>query len=304
MPVIISTGSNPQDLRPGIRMWYGSAYPIYDTKYDKLFDVKIPEDRNYEEDVMMSTLGLAQVKSQGGSVTYDAGGQMFSTQYPHIQYGLGFIITSEMMEDGIALKNGEIMAKAMKLSMLRTREIVAAGTYINAFSSTALMSGGDLVCLASNAHPTPGGNFSNVPVAPGSLAEATLEQMVLDVMNFKDNRGEIIGVKPEKLIVPLGLQFTATRILNSVLRIGTADNDINALRDMGMLPGGVVVNPYLSSQTNWFIKTDQGGLNFFNRKDLTMSNDNEFDTENAKFKVLMRFSVGWSDPRSLYGVNS
>lgn len=197
-----------------------------------------------------------------------------------------------MLEDGVALKMGKIFAESMKQSMLRSREIIAAGVYINAFTSTVKMDGGDGVQLASASHPTSGVNFSNVPSTAGSLSEATLEQMVIDVMNYTDNRGQLIAVRPDKLIIPIALQFTAQRVLNSVLRAGTADNDINAIRDMGMLPGGVLVNPYLTSTTNWFVKTDQEGLNFFNRKDITMSDDNEFDTNNGKFKALMHLSVG------------
>lgn len=300
----ISTGLFPQDLRPGIRMWFGAAYKLYDTKYDKILDVKVPDDRAYEEDVMMSNLGLAQLKSQGAPVAYDSGNQLFTTRYPHIQYGLGFVITEEMLEDGIALKMGKIFAESMKQSMLRSREIIASNVYVNGFTSSAVMDGGDGVQLFSSAHPTPQGNFSNVPTSPASLSEAALEQMVIDVMNYKDNRGQLIAVKPDKLIIPIALQFTAHRILNSVLQNNTADNAINAIRDMGMLPGGVVVDPYLTSTTNWFVKTDQDGLNFFNRKDITMSEDNEFDTNNGKFKSLMRLSVGWSDPRAGYGVNA
>jgi hypothetical protein len=301
---IITTGSFPQDLRPGIRMWFGSAYKIYDTKYDKVLDIRVPDDRAYEEDVTMSTLGLAQVKTQGAPVTYDEGNQMYSTRYTHVQYGTGFVITEEMMEDGIALKMGKVFSEAMKLSMLRSREIVAANVYVNGFTSSAVMDGGDGVQLFSSAHPTQGGNQTNVPASAASLSEAALEQAVIDIMQYKDNRGQIIMVRPDKLIIPIALQFTAHRILASVLKNDSADNAINALRDLGMLPGGVVVNPYLTSTTNWFVKTDQPGLNFFNRKDISMSEDNEFDTNNGKFKALMRLSVGWSDWRAGYGVNS
>jgi hypothetical protein len=304
MSGLISTGSFPQDLRPGIRMWFGSAYKLYDTKYDKILDVKVPDDRAYEEDVMMNTFGLAQVKTQGAPVEYDTSNQFYSTRYDHIQYGLGFVITQEMMDDGIALKLGEVFSKAMKQSMLRSREIIGANVYVNGFSSSYLMQGGDGVALFSASHPTSAGNLSNVPSAPASLSEAALEQAVVDIMNYKDNRGQLIMTKPDKLIVPLALQFTAARILDSVLQSNTANNNINALRDLGMIPGGVVVNPYLTSASNWFIKTDEPGLNFFNRKDITLSDDNEFDTENGKFKALMRLSVGWSDWRAGYGVNA
>lgn len=303
MPTM-STGFFPQDLRPGVRMWFGAAYKSWETKYDKLLDVKVPDDRAYEEDVMMSGLGLAQVKTQGAAVQYDAGIQLFSTRYEHVQYGLGFVVTEEMMEDGVALKHAQTFSENLKLNMLRTREIISANVFNNAFSSSALMQGGDGVSLGNNAHPTAAGNFSNVPTTAGSLAEATIEQMVIDVQNYTDNRGQRIMVVPQTLIIGLNLQFTAERILKSPLRSASADNDINASRQMGILPGGVVVDPFLTSSTNWHVRTDQPGLNFFNRKDITLSDDNEFDTENAKFKGLMRFSTGWSDPRAGYFVNS
>lgn len=301
---IMSTGSHPQDLRPGVHMWFGAAYKMYETKYDKILDVKQADDRAYEEDVMMSNLGLPQVKTQGAAVQYDNGNQLWSIRYPHVQYGLGFAITQEMMDDGIALKKAQIYAEALKQSMLRGREIQAANVYANGFSVPTSTEGGDGVAVFSNAHPTPAGNFSNVPSSAGTVAEATIEQACIDIGNYKDNRGNLIFVRADKIIVPLNLQFTVHRILNSVLRSGSSDNDINAIRDMGMLPGGVVVDPYLTSTTNWFIKTDQQGANFYNRKDIVLSDDNEFDTENAKFKGLMRFSVGVSDPRAVYGVNS
>ena len=172
MSGIISTGSFPQDLRPGIRMWFGSAYRLYDTKYDKILDVKVPDDRAYEEDVTMSTFGLAQVKSQGAPVTYDTTNQLYTTRYDHIQYGLGFVITQEMMDDGIALKLGEVFSKAMKQSMLRSREIISANVYVNGFSSSYLMNGGDGVALFSNAHPSQAGNLTNVPASPASPSAA------------------------------------------------------------------------------------------------------------------------------------
>jgi hypothetical protein len=301
---VINTGSFSQDLRPGIRMWFGNAYKIYDTKYDKILDVKVPDDRAYEEDVMMDNLGLAQTKTQGAPVQYDSANQMFSTRYDHIQYSLGFQITEEMVEDGVALKTAQIFTESLKLGMLRSREIICANIYSNAFNSANLMDGGDGVSLGNTAHPTPAGNFSNVPSSIASLSEASLEQMVIDVQNYKDNRGIIVAIKPDKLIIPIALQFTAHRILKSVLRSSSADNDINALRDMGMLPGGVIVDPYLTSTTNWYVKTDQPGLTMFNRKDITLSEDNDFDTNNMKVKGLMRLSAGWSDPRAGYFVNS
>ncbi len=300
----MSTGSFPQDLRPGIRMWFGDAYKAYDTKYDKILDVKIPEARNYEEDVMMGALGLPVLKTQGAAVEFDQGNQMFSTRMTHLQYGLGFIITEEMSEDGIALKTGKLFAENLKLNMLRGREIFAHNIYINLFSSTLQdgMEGGDGVAPAASNHPTLAANFSNVPSSAAALSEASIEQAVIDIQQFTDNRGIIIAVRPAKLIVPLNLQFTAERILKSPLQSASANNSINAVRNMGMIPE-IVVSPYLTSTTNWFVKTDQPGLVFYNRKDITLSDDNDFDTENMKTKGLMRMSAGVSDPRAIYGVN-
>lgn len=302
----MSTGNFPQDLRPGINEWFGAKYKIYDSKFDKILDVKIPEDRAYEEDVMMSGLTLATLKTQGAPVTYDMGNQLFSTRYVHLQYGNGFIITEEMLEDGVALKLGKLYAESLKEGMIRTREIFAALVYINGFTAAYTgtgLEGGDGAALFSASHPSPAGNLSNVPSTPASLSEAALEQAIIDIQNFKDNRGQLIMAIPDKLVLPLNLQFTAERILRSPLRSGTNDNDINAIRNMEMLPGGVIVDPYLTSTTNWFVKTNQPGLNFFNRKDIQLSDDNDFDTNNMKVKGLMRFSAGYSDFRAGYGVN-
>lgn len=304
MVSIINTGSAPQNLRPGIHEFFGTAYEMYATEYDKLFDIKVAEKKAYEEDVTISGLGLATVKPQGSAVEYDSGNQLFSTRYTHVQYGSGFQITEEAMDDGVAIKLAEVFAKSLKLSMLRTRETVSAGTYVNAFSSSFQMDGGDGVQLCSNAHPTVAGNQSNVPATIGALSEATIEQGIIDIQAYVDNRGQKIMVIPRSLIVPPALQFTAERILASPLRSGTNDNDINALRSLGMIPDGVHVNHYLTSTSNWFLRTNQDGLQFFNRKDITLSDDNVFDSENMKFKGLMRFSVGWSDFRAIYGVNA
>ncbi len=300
----MSTGIFPQDLRPGIRMWFGSEYKLYSTIYDKILDVSVPDSRAYVEDVAMSTLGLPQVKTEGAPVTYDSGNQLYSTRYRHVAYALGFNITQELMEDGDALKAGQKMASALKLNMLRAREIISAGVYYNGFSASTTVEGQDGVALFSASHPTPAGNLTNVPTNPAALSEASIEQMVIDVALFKDNRGQIIHCLPKKIIVHPNNQFNARRVLGSVLRSGTADNDVNALKDMGMLSSDdVIVDPYLTSTTNWFVRTDQPGLNFFNRKDITLDDDNEFDTNNMKFKGIMRLSVGHSDFRSAYGIN-
>lgn len=170
---IITTGSFPQDLRPGIRAWFGAAYANFDSKYDKIFDIKEADERAYEEDVMMNGLGFAVVKPQGSPVTYDAGQQEYSVRYIHTVYGLGFVITQEMIEDGIALRKAQLFTESLKMSMLKTREVICASVLNNAFSLSYKMQGGDGVQLGSNAHPTRNGTQSNVPVTAADLSEAS-----------------------------------------------------------------------------------------------------------------------------------
>lgn len=306
---LITTGDFAQNLRPGINTWAGLTYESFPTLYDKMFDVEEGEARAYQEDVMSSTLGLALVKPQGSPISYDKGEQAWSVRYTHVMYALGFIITLEAIEDGTGIKLAEVHTKALTESMLKTRETICANVLNNAFTAGNTMAdfgtglGGDGVILASSAHPTRSGNQSNVPVTPADLSEAALEQAIIDITNFVNDRGLRIMAVPKKIIVPNALQFTIDRILKSPLRSGTADNDINALREKGVFSDGIVMNPYLSSSTAYFIKTDIKGLKFINRKDIMVSDDNDFDTTNAKFKGIMRFAQGWTDWRSIYCVN-
>lgn len=301
---LLTTSTIPENLRPGIRAWFGAYMNTYETIYDKIFDVKVPDARAYEEDVTLSALGLPKVKTQGADVSYDAGQQLYVTRYEHVQYGLGFVITEEAIEDGVALKLAQTFAENLKLNMLRGREIFTEAVLDNAFASV-YMQGGDGVCLGSSAHPTAAANFSNVPTSPATLSEASLEQAVIDISLFTDNRGLLLHCRPEKIQIHPNNMFTAQRILASTLRSNTTANDVNAIKDMGILSADkVVVQPYQTSTTNWFVRTDQPGLIMFNRKDITLSEDNAFDSNNLKTKGLMRMSAGWSDPRAIYCVNS
>jgi hypothetical protein len=304
MAGIITTGLTPENLRPGIREAYGMAYQEKPTVYDKILEVLKPSDRAYEETFMMSSMGLPQVIEEGDDVKFQNGQQMYTTRLRHVQYGLGFIITQLAMEDGVAIDLGEAYSKALKMNMLRARDIIATQVYSNGFSTPTNIEGGDGTALFNNAHPTVTGNQSNVPVTAATLSEATVEQAITDISLFKDNNGQIINCLPTKLIIHPNNKFTARRILGSPLRSGTADNDINAVRDLGDLSAeDVVVDPYLSSTTAYFFRTDQPGLVFYNRKDMVLSDDNDWDTENMKFKGLMRFSCGHEDWRAGYGVN-
>lgn len=304
---IMSSNTFPQDLRPGVHMWYGTSHENYPAVYDRILDVQEAGKAGtlaYEEDVMISGLGLPQVRPEGSPSDYDVGKQLYSTRYVHVEYSKGFAITRIMMQDGIALKNGELFAKDLKQNMLKARDIVATNVYVGGFSPPTSTQGGDGVAWFSASHVTPAGNQSNVPTLAATLSESSLEQMHLDVGQYKNKRGTLIYARAQKLIIPQTLQFTAARILKNTDRPGTADRDINAQVVLGMQPE-VVVNPYLdsSSTSHWYVGTDQRGRCFYNREDMTLSNDSEFDTDNMKFKGTMRFSCGQSDFLCGYGVN-
>lgn len=270
-------------------------------EWDKLFE-KNTSDKAYEEDVGLSPLGLAQVKAEGASITYDTERQGFTSRYNHVVYGLGFIITREIYEDDQYAKVGAQKAKALARSLRQTKEIVAANIYNRAFTPGYV--GGDGMVLCSTAHHNvAGGTYRNKIATDADLSEAALEQAVIDIAGYRDDRGLLIAAKPEKLVIPYQLQFEAKRILGADGRVGTDLNDPNVLKDMGLF-SQVVVNHYLSStgSDDWFILTNvKDGLKYFERRADQFEQDNDFDTENAKFKATARYSFGWSDPRAIYG---
>lgn len=301
MSGVITSSSFSKLLWPGLNAIYGKAYNDYPVEWDKLFE-KNTSDKAYEEDVGLSPLGLAQVKSEGASITYDTERQGFTSRYNHVVYGLGFIITREIYEDDQYAKVGAQKAKALARSLRQTKEIVAANIYNRAF--TAGYVGGDGIVLCSTAHlNVAGGTYSNKAATDSDLSEAALEQAVIDIAGYRDDRGLLIAAKPEKLVIPYQLQFEAKRILGADGRVGTDLNDPNVLKDMGLF-SQVVVNHYLSStgSDDWFILTNvKDGLKYFERRADQFEQDNDFDTENAKFKATARYSFGWSDPRAIYG---
>lgn len=301
MSGVITSSSFSKLLWPGLNHIYGKAYNDYPVEWDKLFE-KNTSDKAYEEDVGLSPLGLAQVKSEGASITYDTERQGFTSRYNHVVYGLGFIITREIYEDDQYAKVGAQKAKALARSLRQTKEIVAANIYNRAF--TAGYVGGDGIVLCSTAHlNVAGGTYSNKAATDSDLSEAALEQAVIDIAGYRDDRGLLIAAKPEKLVIPYQLQFEAKRILGADGRVGTDLNDPNVLKDMGLF-SQVVVNHYLSStgSDDWFILTNiKDGLKYFERRADQFEQDNDFDTENAKFKATARYSFGWSDPRAIYG---
>jgi hypothetical protein len=295
---IITSGSFPKALWPGVKKWYGMAYEDYPVQYDKLFD-KSTSDRAWEEIVGTSGLGLAVVKSEGAPVTYDSEQQGFTSRFQHVNYALGFIITQEMMDDDQYMIVGERRSKGLARGMRQTKEINGANVYNRAFNTS--YTGGDGKAMIVSDHPNvAGGTWSNVIGTAADLSEASLEQAVIDIQGFTDDRGLLIAVTPKSLIIPRQLTFEAQRILKADGRVGTDNNDPNVLKMLGSIPE-VVVNQFLTDSDAWFIRTSVEGLHYFERKADSFAQDNDFDTENAKFKASGRYSFGWSDPRSVYG---
>ena len=297
---IINTGSFSKALWPGINAWYGKAYDEYRVEWTDLFN-KYTSRKAFEEDVGVTSFGLFQVKPEGSGVTYDTEQQGFITRYTHINYALGFIITKEMFDDDQYDVAGERRAKSLAYAARQTKENVAANVYNRAFSSS--YTGGDGVSMINASHPNVvGGTWSNTPSVNANISEAALEQAVIDIARFKNDRGLLIQVMPESIIAAPEQMFEFERILKSQYRVGTANNDINALVSMGKFPGGLKVNHYLTSTTAWFIRTNApDGLKYFERTGDSFTEDNDWDTENAKFKATFRCSFGWTDPRSIYG---
>lgn len=295
---VINTGSFAKALWPGVNAWYGKEYNEYPVEWDKLFD-KFTSSRAFEEDVGISSFGLAVVKPEGASISYDSERQGFITRYQHVVYALGFIITREMMDDDQYDIVGQRKAQGLAFSMRQTKEIVAANVYNRAFNSS--YTGGDGVSLINASHPNvSGGTWSNQIATAADLSEAALEQACIDIAGFTNDRGLLIGVRPKSLVIPRQLGFEAKRILFTDGRPGTDNNDLNALKQMGMIPE-VVVNHYLTDTDAWFIRTNvKNGMKYFERNADSFDMDNDWDTENAKFKARARYSFGWTDPRSLY----
>lgn len=296
---VINSGSFAKALWPGVNAWYGREYTEYETEFPKLFD-KNSSTRAFEEDVGISSFGLAVVKTEGGPVSYDSERQGFITRYQHVVYALGFIITREMVDDDQYDIVGQRKATGLAFSMRQTKEIVAANVYNRAFNASYI--GGDGVSMVNTAHPTiAGGTFSNQIATAADLSEAALEQACIDIAGFTNDRGLLIGVRPESLVISRYMPFEAKRILQTDGRVGTANNDLNAIKQMGMIPE-VVVNHYLTDTDAWFLRTNvKNGLKYFERDADSFDMDNDWDTENAKYKARGRYSFGWTDPRAIYG---
>lgn len=296
---VINSGSFAKALWPGVNAWYGKSYNEYEVEFEKLFD-KYTSSKAYEEDVGLSSFGLAIQKTEGGAIQYDQERQGFTTRYTHAVFALGFIITREIMEDDQYDVVGQNKAQGLAYSIRQTKEVLGTNVYNRAFSST--YTGGDGVALLSASHPNvAGGTWSNLIATASDLSEAALEQATIDIAGYTNDRGLKIAVKPKSLVIPYTLAYEAARILKSTGRVGTDNNDINALNSMGMFKD-VIVNHYLTDTDAWFIRTDvPNGMKYFSRRGDEFAMDNDFDTENAKFKASFRASWGWTDPKALYG---
>jgi hypothetical protein len=302
---VVTSSSFAKLLWPGLNAVYGNTYKDYPEEWAKLFE-KNKSDRAYEEDLGYSGLGLASVKSEGNAITYDSDRQGFTTRYNHVTYANGFIITREMYEDNQYQQVGARKAAALARSLKRTKEIIGANIFNRAFNNA--YEGGDgvslIACAATTdtSHPNvAGGSWTNGLATAADLSEAALEQACIDIWAFTDDRGLLIAAKPKMLLIHPSNTFEAKRILGSEGRYDTPNNDLNALKTMGMVPS-VEVNHYLTDADAWFLLTDvPDGLKYFERRGDAFEMDNDFDTENAKFKATARYSFGWSDPRCVYG---
>jgi len=296
---VINSGNFAKALWPGVNAWYGKSYSDYATEYDKLFE-KNSSNRAFEEDVGIASFGLAVQKPEGSTITYDTERQGFITRYQHVVYSLGFIITKEAYDDDQYDVVGKRKAQGLARSIRQTKEIVGANVYNRAFNAT--YTGGDGVSMVNAAHPNiSGGTWSNLIATAADISEAAIEQAAIDIAGFTDDRGLIIAAKPEKLVIPRQLIYETKRILGSDGRVATDLNDLNALKDMGVI-GSVVTNHYLTDTDAWFILTDvKNGLKYFERDADSFDMDNDFDTDNAKYKARSRYAFGWTDPRAIYG---
>ena len=296
----ISRAQLAKELEPGLNALFGLEYQRYEQEHAEIYDTENSE-RAFEEEVMLSGFGSAPVKSEGAAVAFDDANEAFTARYNHETIALAFSITEEAIEDNLYDRLSSRYTKALARSMANTKQVKAASVLNNAFDTT--VTGGDGVSLCNASHPlTNGSTFRNQPSTAADLNETSLENALIDIAGFVDERGLRVSVRGTKLIIPSNLQFIADRILESTLRPGTADNDINAVRNMGMLPEGYVVNHYLLDTDAFFIKTDAPrGFLHFERMPMSTKMEGDFDTGNMRFKARERYSFGFSDPRCVYG---
>ena len=295
----ISRAQLAKELEPGLNALFGLEYDRYENEHAEIFEEEA-SDRAFEEEVMLGGFTTAPVKGEGTAVNFDDAQETYTARYTHETIALAFSITEEAIEDNLYDRLASRYTKALARSMAQTKQIKAAAVLNNAFAAGSPI--GDGVALCSNAHPSLSGNQTNILATAADLNETSLEQMLIDIAGITDERGLKVAIRGMKLIIPKELQFIAERVMNSNLRPGTADNDTNALRAMGMIPDGAVVNYFLTDTDAFFIKTDApNGFKMFNRSPIKTAMEGDFDTGNMRFKARERYSFGVSDWRSVFG---
>jgi len=296
----ISRAQLAKELEPGLNVLFGMEYDRYDAEHAEIYETE-SSDRAFEEEVMLVGFGNAQTKAEGAGVQFDSASEAFTARYTHETVTLAFALTEEAMEDNLYDRLGARYTRALARSMAHTKQVKAAAILNNAFDSN--FAGGDGKELCATDHPLAGGGtFRNEPSTAADLNETSLENALIDISTFVDERNLIIALRGMKLIVPPQLQFVADRLLESTLRVGTADNDVNALRNMGMLPDGYTINHFLTDPDAFFLKTDApNGFKHFERSPMATNMEADFDTGNMRFKARERYSFGFSDPRCVFG---
>ena len=296
----ISRAQLAKELEPGLNALFGMEYERYEAEHAEIYDTEA-SDRAFEEEVMITGFGNANTKTEGSGVVFDSASEAYTARYTHETIALAFALTEEALEDNLYDRLGARYTRALARSMAHTKQVKAAATLNNAFDSN--FTGGDGKELCATDHPlSGGGTLRNEPSTAADLNETSLENALIDISTFVDERNMIIALRGMKLIVPPQLQFVADRLLESTLRVGTADNDVNAIRNMGMLPEGYVVNHFLTDTDAFFIKTDApNGFKHFERTPMTTGMEADFDTGNMRFKARERYSFGFSDPRCVFG---
>jgi len=296
----ISRAQLLKELLPGLNALFGLEYATYGQEHKEIYETETSE-RSFEEETKLSGFSAAPVKNEGSAIAYDNAQEAWTARYNHETIAMGFSITEEAVEDNLYDSLSSRYTKALARGMAYTKQVKAAAVLNNAFAAGVTY--GDGVSLCSTAHPLiSGGTNSNRPSTAADLNETSLENAVIQIAGWTDERGLLIAAKPKKLIVPPALQFVATRLLETNLRVGTTDNDINAIKNNGSIPGGYAINHWLTDTNAWFLMTDvPNGLKHFVRTPLQNSMDGDFDTGNVRYKARERYSFGVSDPLGIYG---
>jgi hypothetical protein len=296
----ISRAQLLKELLPGLNALFGLEYARYGEEHKEIYETETSE-RSFEEETKLSGFSAAPVKNEGAPIAYDNGQEAWTARYTHVTIAQGFSLTEEAIEDNLYDSLSARYTKALARSMAYTKQVRAASVLNNGFSAS--YPGGDGVALFANNHPlVSGGTNSNIPTTAADLNETSLEAAVIQISLWTDERSLLIAAKPRKLIVPPALQFVATRLLETELRVGTNDNDINAIKNNGSIPEGYTINHFLTDSNAWYLTTDvPNGMKHFVRVPLQNSMDGDFDTGNVRYKSRERYSFGWSDPLGMFG---